>query len=172
MTAVLAMILLLWSAPAGAVVPLLPAADVADVGLKAWWRAGELVVGMPDQPGQPGLRPLVSLEPTALPADLSAWAAVGEHCVTDPESRGLVGGSPYKARVVGSGEGPVVQLLRQDEVVAANALGRPARVCEVLLAEADALPGLELVVAWRMELGTEGQELLGITVYRIPESLD
>jgi len=160
------------SSPAHAASPLLPAADVADIDLRAWWRQGELVVGLPEAPGRPGLRPLESLAPVMLPADLDAWAALGDSCVTRPESRLKVGERKLTARVTASAEGPVVQLLDGKQVVAVNALGRPALVCEVLLADADALPGPEILVAWRLEVGDEaGGELRGFTVWRVPESL-
>lgn len=158
------------SSVAVAAPPLVPAADVADVELRAWWRAGELVVGMPDQAGRPGLRPLESLAPTVLPDDLDDWAAVGDSCVTRPESRGDLDGQRVVAKVTASAEGPVIQLLSGKTLLAENALGRPARVCEILLAEADALPGPEVVVAWRMELGADQGELRGVTVYRVPET--
>lgn len=156
--------------PAAAAPPLMPAADVADEGLRAWWRQGELVVGKPDQPGRPGLRPLASLAPTVLPDDLPTWATIGEDCVPRPESQADLEGQRVTARVLATAEGPVIQLLSGEQVLAENALGRPARVCEVLLAEADALPGLEVIVAWRMERAPGPGELRGLTVYRVPET--
>lgn len=163
-------VLLLLSGVLLATPPLVPAADVADLELRAWWREGELVVGMPDQAGRPGMRPLESLAPIVLPDDLTGWAAVGEACVTRPESRADLEGQRVVARVTTAGEGPVIQLLAGRQVLAENALGRPARVCEVLLAQADALPGPEVIVAWRMELAKDGPELRGLTVYRVPET--
>ncbi|MCK6504766.1 hypothetical protein L6R53_15400 [Myxococcota bacterium] len=156
--------------PARAAPPLVLAADVADEGLRAWWRAGELVVGKPDEAGRPGLRPLVSLAPAVLPEDLSTWAAVGETCVPHPESQADLEGQRVTARVLATAEGPVIQLVAGETLLAENAIGRPVRVCEVLLAEADAIPGLEVVVAWRMERAPGPGELRGFTVYRVPET--
>ncbi|NOY25449.1 MAG: hypothetical protein GXP62_06205 [Oligoflexia bacterium] len=150
--------------------PLVPAADVAEVGLHAWWRSGELVMGLPDREGRPGLRPLDSLVPVVLPDDLHEWAAVGETCVTRPESGGEIDGQRVLAKVRATAQGPVIELLAGDQVLAENALGRPAQVCEVLLVQADKLPGLEVIVAWRMELGPDQPGLRGLTVYRVPET--
>lgn len=165
----LALLLCLQAPTARAAPPLVLAADVAETGLRAWWRPGELLVGQPAQPGQPGLRPLVSLTPMVLPQDLAEWATLGETCVTRPESSADLDGQRVQARVTTSGEGPVIQVVAGEKVLAENALGRPARICEVLLAEADALPGPEVLVAWRLELQT-GDELRGLTVYRVPET--
>ena len=147
----LALTAALLAAPAGAATPLVPAADVADVGLQGWWQDGALLLGHPGVHGRPGVRPLDGLTPVVLPSDLSAWAEVGGDCVPAPESRATVDGRLLVARITATQEGPVVQVLHGERVVAHNALGRPARVCEVLLAQADGLPGVEVVVAWRME---------------------
>lgn len=152
-----------------AALPLMPAADVAEPGLQAWWRPGELLLGHPDQEGRPGIKPLVGLTPLVLPEDLTAWVRLGETCVSRPESSREIDGSRLTASVTASAEGPVVQVQSGDRVVAQNALGRPAQVCEVLLADADTIPGPEVIVAWRMEL-TGQAELRGYTVYRVPET--
>lgn len=153
---------------ASALAPLVPAADVAEPGLVAWWKPGDLLVGHPDQEGRPGMRPLVSLVPLVLPTDLNGYTRLGGACVAQPESARVIGGRRLRATVTASAEGPVVQVLSGDRLLAVNALGRPALVCEVLLGDADSLPGPEVVVAWRMEL-SEG-ELWGVTVYRLPEA--
>lgn len=166
--------------------PLVQAADVADRGLHGWWKEGALLLGHPAVEGRPGVRPLAELEAVVLPTDLSSWAEVGATCVAEPQSRVAIDGRELVARVTATAEGPVIQVLDGQRVVAHNALGRPARVCEVLLAQADALPGVEVVVAWRMEIVTaqtraepaalEGQEppddaeLRGFTIYRLPEA--
>jgi len=149
--------------------PLMPAADVAEPGLQAWWKQGELLLGHPEQEGRPGLKPLVNLNPVVLPEDLAGWVRLGESCVPRPESSREVEGERLTASVTASTEGPVVQVLSGERVVAQNALGRPAQVCEVLLAEADAIPGPEVIVAWRMELAGQA-DLRGITVFRVPET--
>lgn len=164
------LLLLAALAPARAAPPLVLVADVAEEGLRAWWRAGELVVGKPAEPGRPGLRPLSSLLPAVLPDDLDRWAEVGEDCVPHPESQADLEGQRVTARVLATSEGPLIQLVVGETLLAENAIGRPVRICEVLLAEADALPGLEVIVAWRMERAPGPGELRGLTVYRVPET--
>ena len=53
--------------------------------------------------------------------------------------------------------------------VAEALLGRPARVCEIQIKEADDIMGPEILVAWRL---TADEDIRGFTVYRVPESLD
>mgnify|MGYP003316239784 CR=1 FL=1 len=48
-------------------------------------------------------------------------------------------------------------------------LGRPARVCEIQIKEADDIMGPAILVAWRL---TADEDIRGFTVYRVPESLD
>ena len=148
--------------------PLMPAADVAQVGLVAWWRQGELLVGIPDSDERPGMRPLVNPTPTPLPGDLSGWEPVGHSCQDMPHAVALVGQHPVEGVVLGDDAQPIIALVQGDRVLAQNTLGRPAQVCEIRIVQADQLPGMELVVAWRT---ADKPPVSGITVFRIPEAL-
>jgi len=159
---------MLMAGAAHAVPPLMPATDVAQVGLVAWWRQGELLVGIPDAEDRPGMHPLVNNMPTPLPGDLSSWEPVGHTCDDHPRGVAAIGDAAVEAVVLGDAVQPVIALMQGERVIAQNALGRPAQVCEIRIVQADKLPGLELVVAWRTEGDTPIQ---GITVFRIPEAL-
>ncbi len=76
---------------------------------------------------------------------------------------------PVEGRIGGTPAHPVVELHQSNRVVARNLLGRPADVCEIRIVQADAIPGLELIVAWRTS--SSGKPVQGITVFRVPESL-
>jgi len=165
----LPLILLAGSLLAHAVPPLMPATDVAQLGLVGWWREGELLVGVPQVEGRPGVRPLVSTTPTALPTDLSGWEPVGHTCQAPPRGLASVRGLPMEGVVLGDEKTPVIALIQGDRIMAQNTLGRPALVCEIRIVQADKLPGLELVVAWRTQREAGIQ---GITVFRIPEALE
>ena len=149
--------------------PLMPAADVAQAELVGWWREGELLVGVPTAPDRPGMRPLTSLAPMPLPTDLSGWEPIGHSCAEHPRGVAAIEDSPVEGRVGGTDDHPVVELIRGDRVVARNALGRPAEICEIRIVQADSLPGLELIIAWRAP--GKGPSIQGITVFHIPESL-
>jgi hypothetical protein len=165
----LALSLSLLASSAQATPPLMPATDIAQVGLVAWWRQGELLVGVPSAPDRPGMRPLVSTMPAPLPSDLSSWEPIGHTCQPSPRGLGSLGKTPIEAVVIGDEEQPIIALMMQKRVVAQNALGHPAQVCEIRIVQADQLPGLELIIAWRM--GGDGAAR-GVTVFRIPEALD
>jgi hypothetical protein len=164
----IALPLMLLSGAAHATPPLMPATDVAQVGLVGWWRTGELLVGIPDAPDRPGMRPLVSTTPAPLPGDLSSWEPVGHSCEDPPRGVAAIGSNAVEGVVLGDEVQPVIALMQGDRIVAQNALGHPATVCEIRIVQADKLPGLELVVAWRM---TGEAPVQGITVFRIPEAL-
>lgn len=147
--------------------PLVPAADLAGPGLAVWWREGDLLVGAPQTPGRSGIRPLVDLAPMELPADLSGWKQLGARCRPNPTATVELSELPVVAELVGTPEEPVVQLRTGGRVVSSAALGRPARACEIAVAQADELPGLEVIVVWRPL--DEADDLRGVAVYHIPE---
>ena len=146
----------------------MPATDVAQVGLVGWWRQGELLVGVPDAPDRPGMRPLANATPAPLPGDLSAWEPIGHSCQEAPRGLGAIGDEAVEAVVTGDLAQPIITLMHGERVLAQNALGHSAEVCEIRLVQADELPGMELVVAWRLS-GTDPVQ--GITVFRVPEAL-
>lgn len=147
--------------------PLVSAVDVASPGLEVWWREGELLAGATQQPGRPGVRPLVDLAPIALPSDLSGWTPIGARCDTGATDEGTLDGLPVVVEVAGNDDDPILQVRDGHRIVATSDLGRPARVCAVRLVQADDLPGLELVVVWR-PLDKESP-VRGLTVYHVPD---
>jgi len=159
-------VLLLASSVAAATPSLEPAADVAEPGLRTWWRPGELVVGVPGRSDRSALRPLVDPTPTALPSDLSSWTELGTSCTEAPEARLAVGGRTLRAVVHAPGAERIVQLKVGEAVIAQQTLGRPVTPCALHLGQADALAGLELMVAWV----TADETVRGLTVFRVPEA--
>jgi len=158
--------LLLAPSVAAATPSLEPAADVAEPGLRTWWRPGELVVGVPGRSDRSALRPLVDPTPTALPSDLSSWTELGTSCTEAPEARLTSGSHTLTAVVHAPGAQRIVQLKVGDKVIAQQTLGRPVTPCALHLGQADALPGLELMVAWV----TADESVRGLTVFRVPEA--
>lgn len=147
--------------------PLVPAADLASPGLEVWWREGELLAGVSEQAGRPGVRPLADLAPIALPEDLRGWTRLGADCRGPASALVDLDGLAVLAELAGSEEEPVVQLRSGARVVAAAALGRPARACAIALVQADELPGMEVVVVWRPP--EADSPLRGVAVFHVPE---
>lgn len=152
-----------------ALAPLVPAADVADKGLQFWWRPGELYAGLPDQPGRPAVRPLEDPAPLSLPADLSGWTRLGAACPGVGRVSFELGEIEATAEVVGTPDSPMVQVRAGPRLLAQHPLGRPAEICEVRVAQADALPGLEVLIAWRPPEASD--TLRGLRVFHLPEAL-
>lgn len=160
--------LLLFLSTAFAVPPLVQAADLAAPGMEVWWREGELLAGEPTQPGRPGLRPLSDLAPLALPVDLTGWTPLGDPCVPGATDHAMLDTVAVDADVIGDKEAPVIRLRAGQRLVASAALGRPAHICALRVVQADALPGLEIIVVWRpLE---EDANLRGLVVYHIPDA--
>ena len=151
---------------AHALPPLVTAADIAQPGLQAYVKPGEFWVGIPDDEGRPGLRPLVDLKPRVLPMQLDAFTTIGSTCQPAPTDTSTFGGLPLRATVGGDAIHPTVRVELQERPIAESLLGRPATICSLHLVQADEMPGPELIVAWRFEA------VRGFTVYRVPESLD
>ncbi len=156
------------SSVARALPPLVPAADVAQDDLQAWWKPGDLVVGIPCEKGRPGMRPLVDLQPRKMPQNAADWTVIGTDCPAPTQASSTYCGHPIQAEVTGDKLHPKLRLLINGRVVAENLLGRPAVVCELHIGDADAVVGPELIVSWRPE---KQSSLRGLTVYRIPEAL-
>ena len=154
---------------AHALPPLVKAADLAQQDLQGFWRSGEFIVGMTHLPSRPALMPLEGSTPLSLPRDMSAWTDLGQTCEQTPRHHARLGGLPVESVVGGDYIPPTVELWMRGRPVAEALLGRPARVCEIQIAEADSIAGLEILVAWRL---TADERIRGFTVYRVPESLD
>ena len=154
---------------AHALPPLVKAADLAQADLQGFWRNGEFMVGVPHLPARPALLPLQNNRPSNLPPDLSGWTVIGQSCDESPRHQDRLGGVTIEAAVGGDAMHPTVELRLGGRLVAEALLGRPAKVCEVHITDADAIVGPEILVAWR--LGS-AEDIRGFTVYRVPESLD
>jgi hypothetical protein len=145
--------------------PLVYVTDTADQGLRAWWRPGDLLVA--GATGSAGLRPLQA-EPTAVvPADLSGWKALGARCASSAQARVALPGGEAEVKVAGTEMAPLLRIERGGQTLAESPLGRPARVCELLVANLDATEGLELAVAWQM--GDPKAPISGISLFRVPD---
>jgi hypothetical protein len=160
---------LLTCAVALAAPPLVVAVDEAELGLRAWWREGELLVAPPDGDPRPGVRPLVGPAPVALPPDLQSWTPLLGECPERAPTAALpLGEQTAVVDVTSSEQSLVLHVKVGDRTVAEGALGRPATACSLHVGQADALPGYEVLLGWQTKAGVRG-----LTVFRVPEmSLD
>ncbi|MEL6346702.1 MAG: hypothetical protein AAFV53_26550 [Myxococcota bacterium] len=164
MLGLLAMTLAAFCAP-----PLILAGDVGGAGTRAWLKEGDLLVGTPDAPGRPGVRPLVSEAALVLPDDLTGWTPLGEACAEDPAATAKIDDTDVTAAVSVDPTGKqIVRLQAGELILAERVLARPATICQIVIAQADTLPGPELLILWR--LGDNADDLRGVTVFRIPET--
>lgn len=160
--------MLLFASVLHATPPLVLAADVAETGLRVWWRPGDLLIGPPAGDPRPGMRPLCGPAEVAIPTEISGWTALGATCPGVLAHTFNLDGEPATATPEGTWEAPVIRLRSKGRVIAEAPLGRPGRVCEIAVGEADAVPGLEVMVTWR--LGEGASELRGLNIYRIPDT--
>jgi hypothetical protein len=151
--------------PARAVPPLVQAVEVADQGLSGWWKEGDFLVGRPDDPARPAMRPLLGPGETTLPQSLTGWTPLGETCEATPKAQGAWGELPLEARIEPSPSLPIVSVYASDRLVSQQALTKPVTVCAVVMVQADAVPGPEVIVAWRMD------QVHGFTVFHVPEAV-
>ena len=158
-----------WSSSSFAAPPLILAADVGEPGMEVWWREGDLLVGSPQQDGRPGMRPLSEQkERLQLPADLTGWTRLGKTCQDKPLATSLLDEAAITATISTDPAGHQIARVQDGQrVLAENTLGRPVTVCALALVQADALPGLELLVLWT--LGEGADPIRGLTVLRVPE---
>ena len=166
MTALFALLL----SQAAAAPPLLVAADIGEAGMMVWWRDGDLLAGSTTTDGRPGVRPLAQGQPLALPADLSGWKPLGQRCDDTPSAQATIDGNTVTVSIVTDPTAQqIVRLTTGEVTLAENTLGRPAKICSVHIGQADALPGQEVLVTWR--LGEDPASTInGLTVFRIPET--
>lgn len=150
-----------------AVSPLILAADMAAPDLEVWWRDGEILAGSPGREGRPGVRPLVDIAPIAMPRDLGAFTQLGRGCAGPLGATFKLDALEVEAEMAGTPEEPVIQLRAGQRLLAASGLQRPMHVCAVHVVQADALPGLEVVVVWQPPENLSN--LGGLTVFHIPD---
>jgi hypothetical protein len=157
---------LVWGArPAAAAQPLVQAYEVAASELQVWWKERDLMVVTPGLDGLEARRPLVDTAVHAAPSGFRGWTRLGEACGTKSSNRTTFSLAGKLAVVAAGGDSavPVVTIHRDGVLVAQAPLGQPAKACAVHVGEADALPGVEIVVSWI--LGS----IQGVTVFRLPE---
>jgi len=145
--------------------PLVHAHDVvAQKGLEAWWRPGDLLLIAEGPAGREAWRPL-SDDPSPHPAPpaLPGWTRVGAACSAAPSAAFTLAGKPARVWISGPPGAPELRVERDGLPLSAAVLGQPAVVCAVHVGEADAVPGLEIVVTWAVGA------LQGLTVLRLPE---
>jgi len=152
-----------WALP-----PLQAVHATAGVGMRVWWRPGSLLVAASGEPGAPFTYPLEINKKGTLPATLSGWTPLGETCAPRPEASMELDGETATAKVIGTPDRPALALVRGLRRVAAGPLGQAAEVCALFLGEADAIPGPELLVLWR--IGEGPSQLRGLTVMRVPDT--
>jgi hypothetical protein len=155
----------LCAAPAQALPPLLLAVDTADPGLRVFLRPGELLLAGPTGDDRAAVRPLAGPGPVPLPASLDGWSALHAPCdgaLTAAFSRD---GRPAEARLAVSPAAVEATVWVEGRLVAQGALARPVTPCRLAVAEADALPGPEVIFTWTGPGGVRG-----LTVWRVPDT--
>jgi hypothetical protein len=162
--------LLSFLCPAEAAIPLVVAIDIADHGLKFWWREGEFLAGSKET--GLGIKPLGNAyAPPAsipLPQDISEWTELGSECVDTMSLDHMIDGVQHKITVVpvsGKANVHAVRLYREDLLLADNVIPRPVELCSLHLLQTDQLLGEEIVIIWGI-----GETLRGATVFHIPET--
>jgi hypothetical protein len=151
--------------PAAAAQPLVQAYEVAASELQVWWKERDLMVVTPGLDGLEARRPLADAAVHAAPAGFPGWTRLGAACAGPGGNRTTfpLAGKPAVAAAGGDKAVPVVTVHRDGVLVAQAPLGQPAEACAIHVGEADALPGVEIVVSWT--LGS----VQGVTVFRLPE---
>jgi hypothetical protein len=144
--------------------------EIAEPGLRVWWREGDLLVAPPEGDPRPAIRPLVGLAPVILPEKMDDWNPLSTTCSPDPSAEFQLQGSDAQAHWMPPWTTPTVELRFETRVIASASLGRPLEPCTLVAANVDSIPGLELLVLWQME-GVEAPTL-GLSVLRIPPVMD
>jgi hypothetical protein len=158
-------VLLAAASPAHALPPLLLAVDTADPGLRVFVRPGDLLLAGPTGDERPAVRPLLGPGPVPLPPSLDGWAALHAPCDGGTSAAFLRDGKPAEARLSVGPAAVEVAVLVEGRRVAEGALARPVSPCRLVVAEADALPGPEVIFTWTGPGGARG-----LTVWRVPET--
>lgn len=169
------------AARAGGDLPVLElAATASTVDGTILFRPGDLLVGQPDLPGRPGVRPLAGEAPVTVPSDTTGFEDLGAAC-----RRSVSGAMDATPRLLARGDlgadgqvehavvrrpeataAPEVQVFRGEVLLARGWLPMPATPCGGLIAEPDEGHAPALLVTWTSTgaLGTT----VGVTVFRLP----
>ncbi len=185
--AVFALALLCGGAPARAeeAPALLERAAVTSVDGLVLFRPGDLLVGDPDLPGRPAVRPLAEEQQAVLPERLEDWEILSEGCAPAPDAsqqpvdragevlvRGDLGGDGSLEQVRVERRSPMSQprvlVHRGDALVGQGLLPVPAVPCRGLIAEAEPEGQPLLLLVWTSR-GAE-RTTVGVTVFELEGS--
>jgi hypothetical protein len=154
--------------------PLLTVAEVAGPDLQVYVKTGSITLTQASEDGtRTALRPLVSDTPGPVPSDLHEWTHLSSSaCSSPPTFRWSRNDLPAVAKASGTWEEPIVEVSVDGTVVAMGRVGRPARICALLVQQVDAIPGEEVVVLWQTapEASPTGPNTHGVSILRIPET--
>ncbi len=149
--------------PTHAAQPLTPAGELAAATVEVWWRRGDLLLVTEGPDGREARRPLANEAVHPAPASLQGWKRIGESCENRSQTTFTLLDRPAIATVGGDASIPAVTIHREGLLVAHAPLGQPAQPCTITVVEADALPGLEVIVTWGLG------DIHGVSVFRLPE---
>ena len=149
--------------------PLVPAYETLDCALRAWWRPGDLFVAPGAGDPRPGLHPLGSAVEAAAPPAGDGWQRIGERCEPAASATFDLRGQTATVRLEGPWSAPLLRVRVGERIAAEQSLGHPAHLCALQVVEADATPGLEILLLWRAM--PEVAVAQGLTVFHLPEAL-
>ena len=172
-------------------------ASATAVGGVVYFRPGDLLLGAPQQPGRPAVRPMEGEQRVVLPADLSGYDDLSSCCSASqgmdgddpsPDDAPAAGGSTAEGRTVLAhgdlgGDGLLervevlrvspqadsqVQVFRGERLVGSAALPMPVQLCKGLVAEADDGDAPLLLLVWTSS--GAGGVTVGVTVFDLVEA--
>lgn len=146
--------------------PLTKDFEIAEIGLRVYWREGNLIVAPPKEDPRPAIRPLAGMAPIQLPSEMSDWNQLGPECNPEPSLLFDWDGQIAEAKWVTSNDLVVVEITVNHLTVATAAIGRPHTPCRMVTAQVDELPGFELLLLWNAPVPDESVN--GLTVFRLP----
>jgi len=163
-------------------------ASATAVNGEVYFRPGDLLLGDPNLPGRPAIRPLQGNAAFMLPSDLSDYETLSGACprsrdeARDVQARANAASATIARGDIG-GDGVIevatlerrgdpaaawVQVTRAGKRLAEAQLPVPAWPCTGLVSEVDSDAIPDLVVVWST-WGADGRTI-GVTVYKLPSA--
>lgn len=148
--------------------PLIQISEIIEKDLHLYVAEGQILIESPNSSSvyYPFRDPSQQFAPK--PSDFEGWTLIDTKCVEDQKPVQIqytdISGT-YSAEAMLHEAGLRVYWKQKEVILAEQMIMQQATPCAIHVREADANPGLELIVAWQFN-----SNLSGFTIFKIPET--
>ena len=144
-------------------VPLVEAGEWVGTDWDIWWTKQKLVIA--DKGNDTGKLPLEGYRNSTFSKNEN-WTLLNKSCDGKTDNLIKLSDNDAKIQVQNLNNRLTIDISINETIVAQTLMARPMTLCALMVREADALPGPEMIIIWKIDEKTSG-----LTIFRIPETI-